>query len=65
MNAEEAIDTSIYFINDDYFSLSNRDEVISVIGRINKSELYKLIRNYFFENEKALNDVGYEIVKKG
>lgn len=61
----EQIDIRLNFINDNQFSISNRDGVISVMGRISKVELYMVIRSHFFEVEKALNDVGYQITKKG
>ena len=52
---DESIDVNLSFINTDYFSVSVRDGYISVIGRITKSELEKIIKAQYFEIKEILD----------
>ena len=52
---DESIDVNISFINTDYFSVSVRDGVISVIGRITKLEMENFIKAQYFEIEEVLD----------
>ena len=52
---DESIDINLSFINTDYFSVSVRDGVISVIGRITKSEMENFIKAQYFEIKEVLD----------
>ena len=58
---DESIDVNISFINTDYFSMSVRDGYISVIGRITKVEMEKIIKAHYFEIKEVLD----KNIKKG
>lgn len=52
---DESIDINLNFINTDYFSVSVRDGSISVIGRITKLEMEKIIKAQYFEIKEVLD----------
>lgn len=52
---DESIDVNISFINTDYFSVYVRDGYISVIGRITKLEMEKIIKAQYFEIKEVLD----------
>lgn len=52
---DESIDVNISFVNTDYFSVSVRDGAISVIGRITKLEMEKIIKAQYFEIKEVLD----------
>lgn len=52
---DESIDINLSFINTDYFSLSVRDGVISVIGRITKLEMENFVKAQYFEIKEVLD----------
>lgn len=52
---DESIDVNISFINTDYFSVSVRDGVISVIGRITKLEMENFVKAQYFEIKEVLD----------
>lgn len=43
------IDIGIYFVNDTQFSVSNKLEGISVVGRITQAEFEKLVKIYLID----------------
>lgn len=52
---DESIDINLSFINTDYFSVSVRDGVISVIGRITKLEMENFVKAQYFEIKEVLD----------
>lgn len=53
----ESIDINLSFINTDYFSVSVRDGVISVIGRITKLEMENFVKAQYFEIKEVLDKI--------
>ena len=58
---DESIDINLNFINTNYFSISVRDGYISVIGRITKEEIEKIVKSHYFE----IKEVFDKHIKKG
>lgn len=54
---DESIDINLSFINTDYFSVSVRDGVISVIGRITKLEMENFVKAQYFEIKEVLDKI--------
>lgn len=52
---DESIDINLNFINTDYFSVSVRYGVISVIGRITKLEMKNFVKAQYFEIKEVLD----------